>query len=118
MNFLSDDLVKFIDTFNDIPDKRNYVLICKFFHHVCNDIYKQKIYHLTEINKRCGVHYSFSKIKSIEQAKIYFQIVQPDVWIDSAYNTKAHTQSDELKLFITTNIMNYVKKVLKFLNIT
>ena len=112
MNFLPDDIINLVDTFNDTQDKRNYVLICKFFHSVCNDIYKQKTYHLIEINKRCGVDCSFSKIKTIEQAKIYFHLVQPHIWIDWAYNTTVHTQSNELNLFISENIMNYVRQVI------
>ena len=109
---LPDELIHLINHFNDNLEKIRFVFICKHIFSICNDVTAQKLYHIKYLNTTYGVDMTFNQIETVEQAKLYFHLVQPHIWHEWSYRTINKPKSNELQLFITEVLMNYYREVI------
>ena len=108
-SLLPDELIKHIHDFNDIYEVMNYVLVCKNFHKVSNDVTQQKMCHLIYLNRKYGVDQTFWKIQTVEQAEYYMMLIQPHIWQPWWPTMEV---DEELHDYIQDKVLEYYRQVI------
>lgn len=106
---LPDEIIKHVHTFNDFCEIRNYVLVCKNFYTLLNDVRQQKMCHLMYLNNKYGIDQTFFKMETVEQAEYYVSLIQPHIWHDWWPRLKGE---EALISFIQDKVFEYYKQMI------